>query len=92
MNKIQKTVTLRKDIASGEMTHKKELIRIVKQNDGTIFIDQTKKANGRGAYLKANLDALAKIKKTNALEKALKTKILDEVYQAIELEIKENWD
>ena len=47
-----KKIPQRTCLGCGEAKPKKELIRIVKQNDGNIFIDKTGKANGRGAYLK----------------------------------------
>ena len=38
--------------------NKSELVRIVKQNDGKIFVDKTGKANGRGAYIWNNVELL----------------------------------
>lgn len=87
-----KYIILRKDVVSNTMLPKKELIRIVKNKENLIFIDPTGKANGRGVYMKPNLDDLQKAKKTRCLERGLKTKISEEVYQLIEKEIVENWD
>ncbi|WP_339023196.1 RNase P modulator RnpM [Spiroplasma endosymbiont of Crioceris asparagi] len=82
---------LRKDVSTNTMLPKVELIRVVKNKNGEIFVDQTQKANGRGVYLRANLEALAIVKKQRLLEKGLKTKIGEEVFLMIEKEIKENW-
>ena len=49
-----------------EKLPKQELLRIVRNNEGQVFIDLTGKANGRGAYIKKDLDVL---------EKAIKTKL-----------------
>ena len=40
---------------------KKELIRIVKNKEGQIFLDLTGKANGRGAYICKMLSVLKKL-------------------------------
>ena len=52
-----------------ESKDKKELIRIVKQNDGKIFIDKTGKANGRGAYICNNIECLEKAIKSKKVRK-----------------------
>lgn len=80
---MEKKIPLRKCLATQEMCPKKELIRIVKNKEGQVFVDLTSKANGRGAYLKKDIAALEKAKKTNCLGKALECKIPDEIYQEI---------
>ena len=62
---------------------KKELIRIVKQNDGKIFIDKTGKANGRGAYICNNIECLEKAIKSKRLENNFETKIDNEIYESL---------
>ena len=39
-----------------EKLEKKDLIRVVKNNEGIVSIDETGKANGRGAYLKKSIE------------------------------------
>ena len=43
-------IPLRKSVVSGEVIDKRDLLRIVKNKEGEIFIDPTGKQNGRGAY------------------------------------------
>ena len=62
----------------------KELIRVVRSPEGEISIDFTGKKSGRGAYLCANEQCLAKARKTKQLERALETAIPDEVYEKLE--------
>lgn len=62
---------------------KKELIRIVKNKEGEILIDQTGKSAGRGAYLCKDIACLEKAIKSKQLEKSLETKISDEIYESI---------
>lgn len=59
---------------------KKELIRIVKTNQNEIAIDKTGKKEGRGAYICNNISCLDKATKSKRLERALDTKIDDEIY------------
>lgn len=80
---MQKKIPLRKCLATNEILPKKELVRIVKNNQGEVFVDLTSKANGRGAYLKKDKEAIDKAIKTKCLERALETKIPDEVYQEL---------
>ena len=80
---MPKKIPMRRCVATGEQLPKKELLRIVRTPEGEIKADVTGRANGRGAYLKKDPEALAKTKKNRALEKALETPITDEVYESI---------
>ena len=46
---------------------KNHLIRVVKQKNGQITIDETYKINGRGMYICKNKDCIAKAIKTKAV-------------------------
>lgn len=63
---------------------KQELIRVVRDNEGTVSVDLTGKLNGHGAYLKKDLEVLDIAKKTKVLERHLKTEIKEEVYKELE--------
>ncbi len=80
-----KKIPLRKCVATQEQLPKSELIRIVKNNEGQVFIDPTSKANGRGAYLKKSLEAVELAQKRKALDRALEIKIDDELYERLKL-------
>ena len=84
MNIMNKKIPLRKCVATQEQLPKKELIRVVKDKEGKVFVDLTSKANGRGAYIKKSIDALEIAKKKNSLGKALETNISEEVYEELE--------
>ena len=75
-----KKIPLRTCMGCNEKKPKKELVRIVKNKDGEIFIDKTGKADGRGAYICDNIECLEKIIKSKRLEKVLESKISEEVY------------
>ena len=74
MKKIKK-VPQRKCIACQDRDNKKELIRIVKNKEGEIFIDLTGKANGRGAYICKDCECLKKaIKSTTGIHISLNSR------------------
>lgn len=79
----QKKVPLRTCVVTREKLEKKDLLRIVKNNEGKVFVDETGKANGRGAYIKKTTDTLDKAIKTKVLERCLETTISDEIYEEI---------
>lgn len=70
-----------------EMKPKKELIRIVKGQEGDISVDLTGKKNGRGAYVCRSIDCLEKAFKNKRLQKGLETQISDEIYKQLKDEI-----
>ncbi len=76
-------VPMRKCVATQERFPKKELIRIVRTPEGNVIIDESGKANGRGAYLRKSVDAVALARKTGALAKALETEIPAEIYDRL---------
>ena len=78
-----KKIVQRTCIGCMEEKEKKSLIRIVKQNDGKIFIDKTGKANGRGAYICNNIECLEKAIKSRRLERAFEQKIDNEIYESL---------
>lgn len=82
MTKVKK-VPMRKCIGCGTSKPKKELIRIVKNKDGEIFLDKTGRQNGRGAYICLDKDCLEKAIKTKALNRAFEMNITDETYDEL---------
>ena len=78
---MEKKIPLRKCLSTQEICPKKDLIRVVKNKDGDVFVDLTGKANGRGAYLKKSIEAIDKAKKSKCLNKALECEIPEKVYE-----------
>ena len=85
-----KKIPLRRCTVTKEQLPKKELLRIVRDKDGNVTIDITGKANGRGAYIKKDLEVLKIAKDKKILDKALEVKIEDNIYEEIEEIIKRN--
>ena len=80
--KVRK-IPMRTCVVTKESLPKKELLRIVRTPEGDIEVDETGKANGRGAYIKKDLDVLAQAKKSKILERKLECEIEDSVYDEI---------
>lgn len=83
-------IPLRTCVITKEQLPKKELIRVVRAKEGYVEVDETGKMNGRGAYIKKDLDVLEKAIKTKALEKKLECEIDESVYEGIR-KIIEKW-
>lgn len=78
---------IRMCIVCRAQSDKKELLRIVKNKDGQIFVDKSGKANGRGAYVCLDAACYGKLCKTKALNRAFKCNVPQEVYDKIGEEI-----
>ena len=78
-----KKIPLRTCVITKEKLPKQELIRVVKDNENNVFIDLTGKSNGRGAYIKRDINVLDTAIKTKALSRQLEVKIPDEVYEKL---------
>ena len=78
-----KKVALRSCVITKEQLPKQELLRIVRTPYGEVQVDETGKLNGRGAYIKKDIEVLEKAKKSGLLAKRLECNISDEVYEEI---------
>ena len=78
-----KKVPLRSCVITKEQLPKQELLRIVRTPYGEVQVDETGKLNGRGAYIKEDIEVLEKAKKSGLLAKRLECNISDEVYEEI---------
>ena len=84
-----KNIPQRTCIGCNEVKDKNELIRIVKNKEGNIFVDKTGKASGRGAYICNNIDCLEKMIKTKKLERTFEMTISPEIYENLRGEMSE---
>lgn len=78
---------MRKCIGCNEMKNKKELLRILRTPEGSILLDRTGKANGRGAYICRCTKCLEMAAKNRGLERSLKVTIPLEVYEKLQKEM-----
>src|SRR3712207_5073126 len=80
---VQRKIPMRKDIVSGEMIPKKQLVRVVKNKEGEVSIDPTGKKSGRGAYISLEVRTAEKAKKDRTFDKAFGLKVQDEFYDEL---------
>ena len=71
----QRKIPMRTCIVTKEKLPKKELIRIVRTPEGNVIIDESGKANGRGAYLKKDLEVITKARKSKILNRVLEVEV-----------------
>ena len=81
MNHVKK-IPMRMCIVTRERFPKKELLRIVKTEEG-IVPDLTGKVNGHGCYIKKDLGVLEKLEKNKILNSVFESEIDPSVYDNI---------
>ena len=78
-----KKIPYRTCIITKEKLPKGELIRVVRTPEGTVIVDLTGKANGKGAYITKNIEVLNKAIKSKILDRALELDIPDAIYEEL---------
>ncbi len=86
---VKKKIPMRKCVGCGEMKPKKELMRILRIEDGSFAVDADGKKNGRGAYICRSVDCFRKAVKSRGLERSFKQEIPQDVYDRLEKEMGE---
>ncbi len=86
----QKRIPLRMCLGCQQMKPKKELIRIVRDKEGSTSVDFTGKKAGRGAYICRSAECFEKAKKGRKLEKAFEARIDDVVYESLKQQLEGN--
>lgn len=84
---MAKKIPLRQCIGCGEMKGKKEMLRILRTEDGAIILDTTGRKNGRGAYICPSPECMKKAGKSRGLDRAFKMTVPDEIYDSLTKEI-----
>ena len=82
-----KKIPMRTCVITGEKLPKKELIRIVRTPEGSVIVDETGKANGRGAYIKLSLETIEKAEKSKILNKKLEVEVPTSIYEELKSKV-----
>ena len=82
-------IPLRKCTGCQEMKDKRELIRIVRNDEGVFSLDTTGKKPGRGAYICPKMECFNAARKSKGLERSFKSPIDKSVYELLEQQLKE---
>lgn len=80
-----KKIPMRTCVITNEKLPKKELIRVVRTPEGNIIVDESGKANGRGAYLKKSIETFEKAKKSKILNRKLEVEVPDSIYDELKM-------
>lgn len=80
-------VPQRQCVGCGISKDKRELMRVIRTAESEILLDDTGKKNGRGAYICKSAECLKKALKNKGLERSLKIRIPDSVYEALQKEM-----
>lgn len=80
---MNKKIPMRTCVVTRESLPKKELIRVVRDKEGNVVIDESGKLNGRGAYLKKDIDVIKKCQKSKILERTLNVSIPESIYEEL---------
>lgn len=78
-----KKIPMRSCVVTNEKLPKKELIRVVRTPEGNVIVDESGKANGRGAYLKKSIETFEKAKKSKILNRKLEVEVPDSIYEEL---------
>ena len=78
---------MRRCVGCQEMKSKKEMIRVIRTQEGEFSLDATGKKNGRGAYICPSAECLRKAVRNKGLERSFKQPIPAQVYEALEKEM-----
>lgn len=78
-----KKIPMRSCVVTKEKLPKQELVRVVRTPEGNVIIDLKGKTNGRGAYLKKDLEVIEKARKSKILDRTLEVSVGDEIYEEL---------
>ena len=78
-----KKIPMRSCVVTKEKCEKKELFRVVRTPEQNVILDETGKANGRGAYLKKDATVINKAKTSKVLDKVLEAEVPDNLYEEL---------
>jgi predicted RNA-binding protein YlxR (DUF448 family) len=77
-----KKIPMRTCVITKEKLPKKDLIRVVRTQDG-IVVDETGKVNGHGVYLKKDIEVINLAKNKKVLNHELETEVPDNIYEEL---------
>lgn len=80
----QRKIPMRTCVVTREKLEKQKLLRIVRNKELGVKVDETGKLNGRGVYIKRDIEVLKIAKKNKILDKRLECIVPSDVYQEIE--------
>lgn len=80
---VKRKIPLRQCIGCREMKEKRDLIRVLRTQEGQFVVDLTGKKNGRGAYLCRSKECLEAAVKTKGLDRSFQCAVPKEAYEQL---------
>ena len=74
---------MRSCVITKEKLEKRELIRVVRTPEKDVVVDLTGKTNGKGAYLKRDLEVINKAEKNKVLDRVLEVEVPSSIYDEL---------
>lgn len=82
--KRKRKIPHRKCVITNELKPKGEMIRIVRNKSGEVFVDEHGKQNGRGAYLTIDEAVFKQAREKKILNQVFQTTIDDAIYDELD--------
>ena len=84
-------IPIRTCVACRETDEKRDLLRVVRQPDGSLAYDPKGKLSGRGAYVCARVECIALAQKQKKLERSLKVgSVPEELFDVLRVRAEES--
>ena len=78
-----KKIPMRTCVITKEKCQKKDLIRVLRTPEHNVIVDESGKQNGKGAYLKEDLEVINKAKNNKILDRVLEVEVPDTIYEEL---------
>ena len=79
----QHKIPMRTCVITRQKCEKKDLIRIIRTPQKSVEIDLSGKKNGKGAYLKKDIEVIKKAQNSKILDKVLEVEVNDSIYDQL---------
>lgn len=79
----QRKIPMRTCVITKEKCEKKDLLRVVRTPEKEVKVDLTGKLNGKGAYLKKDVEVIKKAHQNKILDRVLEIEVPDAIYEEL---------
>ena len=79
----QRKIPMRICVITKEKCEKKDLLRVVRTPEREVKVDLTGKLNGKGAYLKKDVEVIKKAHQNKILDRVLEIEVPDAIYEEL---------
>ena len=84
----ERKIPMRTCVVTKEKLPKRELIRVVRNKEGNVFVDETGKQNGKGVYLKLVKEVIEEARNKKLLSRYLECEVNEEIYDELSRKLK----